>query len=346
MNIRYLDEYLRSMEDISVIGKNAEIDGVICNIMGFVRNGQQLHLLILEYDEEFQQHVEEYEEPYYDVTLKPGSNRELMNQKREHDASNPFWTTGKVSVGKSEFEITGAENCRMNIQNYEDVLLLSEFLRRGWHPEGIDFQNVDMLFLTSLELSGEYSSIPYFEKNAVLRFSMRRDIIPSLVEQPITLTVGSEHYDKLWLRDLDGKENWFMINRIYLLDMWEEMEKTLNNPKIREQMTREQIAQAKSDFEDKFLDICPKGMFYPVIEYECEENISLQFYTKEYLDAEPSNKSNSIGFIVKPENPTGILGQRLKAAIVQVPVPANTISIEAELFQCFYTITGEDIVLE
>lgn len=346
MNIRYLNEFLCRMEEIAVIGKTAEVDGVICNIMGVVRNGLQLRLLILQYDKDFQEHGEEDEASFCSIPSKPESNRKLLSRKMQHDAVNPFWTVSRVFVGKRKFEVNGAENHRLNIQNWEDVLLISEFLRGGWQPAGIDFQSIDMLFLTSLELEGEYTTIPDFEENPALRFSMRADSVPYLVEQPITLTVGGQYSDRLRFGDLCGKEHWFLINRIYLSDMWAEIEKTLNDPRIQEQMTKEQIAQAKLDFEEKFLEICPKGMLLPVIEYECEENIFLQFYTKDYLDAEPVNKNSSIGFIVKPENPTGILGQKLKAAIVQEPVPAGTVSIEAELFQYFHTTTGDDIVLK
>jgi len=346
MNIRYLNEFLSRMEEIAVIGRTAKVDGVICNIMGMVRNGLQLRLLILQYDENFQHNVEEDETAFCDIPSRPENNRKRLSRKMHHDAVNPFWTVRKILVGDREFEVNGAENHRLNIQNCEDILLISEFLHNGWQPKGIDYQNIDMLFLTSLELEGEYTAIPGLLENSELRFSMRADSVPYLVEQPITLTVGGQYPDRLWFRDLCDKEHWFLINQIYLSDMWAEIEKTLNDPRIQEQMTKEQIAQAKLDFEKKFLKICPKGMLLPVIEYECEENIALQFYTKDYLDAEPVNKNGGIGFIVRPENPTGILGLKLKAAIVQEPVPANTVSIVAELFQYFHTITVDDIVVK
>ncbi len=36
---------------------------------------------------------------------------------------------------------------------------------------------------------------------------------------------------------------------------------------------------------------------------------------------------------------------KLKAAIIQEPVPANTVSIEAELFQYYKTVTPDDIII-
>lgn len=47
-------------------------------------------------------------------------------------------------------------------------------------------------------------------------------------------------------------------------------------------MSSEELVQMRLDFENKLLEICPKGMYFPVIEYECEEDISLQFYSKAF----------------------------------------------------------------
>ncbi|KJR48041.1 hypothetical protein UF75_1514 [Desulfosporosinus sp. I2] len=39
MNIRYLHERLSRIEEITVVGKNTVVDGVICHVMGVVRYG-------------------------------------------------------------------------------------------------------------------------------------------------------------------------------------------------------------------------------------------------------------------------------------------------------------------
>ena len=57
-------------------------------------------------------------------------------------------------------------------------------------------------------------------------------------------------------------------------------------------------------------------------------------------------KSSSMGFIIRPDKSEGILGFRLKAAVIQEPVPVNTVAVEAELFQYIHTTAGRDIVLK
>ncbi len=347
MNIRYLQDLLSRIDEIKIIGKNVEIDCVVCNVAGLVRYGQQLRLIILEYDEQFRNQIEEMEiSELCDIKKAFETNRIMMKDREKINTHQPFSAIKNVIIGDIEFEVSGSENRRLNVQDGESVLFLSELLRNGWNPEGIDYQNIDMLFLNSIELAGNYTKIPDLENNPMLHFTMRKDSVSNLVEQPVTLTVNGQYPEKLWFRnEKTGEEHWVQINNVYLSDMWADMEKTFSDPKVLEQITKEQIDEAKKEFEEKFSEICPKGMCYPIVEYECEECISLQFYTKKYLESMPVNKNSCMGFIVGAEKSTGILGMKLKAAIIQEPVTANTASIEAELFHYFKTTTPDDIIL-
>ena len=347
MNIEYLQNLLSRIDEIKIIGKNVEIDCVVCNVAGLVRYGQQLRLIILEYDEQFRNQIEEMEiSELCDIRKVPETNRIMMKDREGINAAQPFSAIKNVIIGDIEFEVSGSENRRLNVQDGESVLFLSELLRNGWNPEGIDYQNIDMLFLNSIELAGNYTKIPDLENNPMLHFTMRKDSISYLVEQPVTLAVNGQYPEKLWFKnEKTGEEHWAQINSVYLNDMWADMEKVFSDPNFLKQMTEEQIAESKKDFEERFTEICPRGMCYPVVEYECEECISLQFYTKQYLESKPVHKNGGMGFIVRTEKPIGVLGLKLKAAIIQEPVPVNTVSIEAELFQYYKSTTTDDIIL-
>lgn len=345
MNIKYLQELLSRIDEIKIIGKTAEINGVVCNVAGVVRYGMQLRLIILEYNEQFRQQIEEREiSEICEVRQAPETNR--IRMKSRDKVFNPFMSIKIVSIGDIEFEVSGSEGQRLNVQDGESILLLSELLRNGWNPDGIDYQNIDMLFLTSIELVGEFTKIPDFENNTLLHFVMRKDSVSYLVEKPVTLIVNGEYTEKLWFKNEEnGEEHWAQINKVYLNDMWVEMEKSFSNPKLLEQMTEEQIANVKKDFEERFIEICPRGMCYPIVEYECEESISLEFYTKKFLESKIVHKNSGMGFIVGADKSTGTLGMKLRAAIIQEPVEVNTTCIEAELFQYYKTITPDDIIL-
>lgn len=345
MNIKYLQELLSRIDEIKIIGKTAEINGVVCNVAGVVRYGMQLRLIILEYNEQFRQQIEEREiSEICEVRQAPETNR--IRMKSRDKVFNPFMSIKIVSIGDIEFEVSGSEGQRLNVQDGESILLLSELLRNGWNPDGIDYQNIDMLFLTSIELVGEFTKIPDFENNTLLHFVMRKDSVSYLVEKPVTLIVNGEYPEKLWFKNEEnGEEHWAQINKVYLNDMWVEMEKSFSNPKLLEQMTEEQIANVKKDFEERFIEICPRGMCYPIVEYECEESISLEFYTKKFLESKIVHKNSGMGFIVGSDKSTGTLGMKLRAAIIQEPVEVNTTRIEAELFQYYKTTTPDDIIL-
>jgi|LAHS01.1.fsa_nt_gb hypothetical protein len=346
MNIKYIQKFLSRIDEIKIISKITEIDGVVCNIAGIVRYGQKLHLIILEYDYVYCQKVEEMEmsEP---CEIRQETNRSILRGRGRIEAEQPFRPIKSVFIDEIEFEINVTENRLLSFKDGESVLFLSELLRNGWNPEGIDYQSIDMLVLTSIEFAGDFAEIPEFEDNAKLHFTMNKDVVSYLVEQPVTLTVNGEYPEKLWfINKEDREEHWAQINRVYLMDIWSDMEENFSNPKLVEHMTKEQIDEAKRNIEKSLIEVCPKGMYYPAIEYESEDDISLEFHTKEFLDSKPVHHGNgSIGFLIRPDKPTGILGLKLKAAIIQEPVLGDTDIIEAELFQYHQTVTKKDIIL-
>lgn len=350
MNIKYIQDLLSRIDEIKIIGRTAEIDGVICNIAGLVRYGQKVRLLILEYDEVYREKAEELEEleaaepcpVRWDET-----NRSILKGRGRIEARQPFKPIKSVLIDGMEFEIDVTENRLLSSKDAESILFLSELLRKGWKPEGLDYQRIDMLFLTSIELAGDYSEIPKFNDNAVIHFTMNEDSVSYLVEQPLTLRVNGEYPEKLWFKNVeDIEDHWAQINRVYLMDMWGEMEKSLSEPRLLDHMTRKQIDEAKRNIENTLIEVCPKGMYYPVIEYESQDHISLEFHTSKFLDSKPVHHGRgSIGFIMRPDKETGILGKKLKAALIQEPVTGTTEIIEVELFRYHKTINHEDIIL-
>lgn len=347
MNIYSLQELLTRTEEIFVIDKTSEIKGIICNVIGVVRNSRQLQLLVLQYDEVYQERREAEEAlQLVDTPQRPQSNRELQRSKEHNDFINPFQSVDRFFIGGKAYEVAACQSRWLNLQDWESIWLLSDFLRNGWQAKGINYQRIDTLMLTTLELQGEYLSIPAFSEDAALRFVMRPDTVTYPVEKPITLRIGGVYPDKLRFRNMiTGEAHWAQINRVYLMNVWAELEKIFNDPRVQEQITSEELAQHKSNFEKEFLELCPKGMYFTVVEYECQGDISLQFYTKAYLDAKPVTRGKSMGFIVRPEKPKGILGSKLKIAVIQEPVTENTETLEVELFQYFQTTIGEDIII-
>ncbi|AFQ44276.1 hypothetical protein [Desulfosporosinus meridiei] len=348
MNFQVLQNQLSQIKELVVISRNAELDGLICHIMGMVRRDDgNLQMLILQYDEAYRERLEIAEIAV--LTASPGepiTNRIDQRGDRNLKPTLRFNSVEKVSFGDLELTTNESGYGKCGKEQWDKVALFTQFLLKGWSPVGIDTQDIGAMFLTNLTFVGTYEAIPTFDIEAPIRFSMRRDSIRHLVEKPVTLTVGSEYPDKLYFTDkVSGEQHWVQINSVTLCDMWMEMSKIFDNHRLKEQVSPEELARSKAEFEERFSGICPKGMFYPVIRYECEEDIFLEFYSKLWLDAEPIHKNSALSFFMKTDEPIGKLGMKLKAAMIQEPMMANTVNIEAELFQYSQIGKAEDIVI-
>lgn len=79
-------------------------------------------------------------------------------------------------------------------------------------------------------------------------------------------------------------------------------------------------------------------MCYIGIEYECSKDISLQFYSKEFLKSCPEERSGSAALFMmrlKPDKELGTHNLTLKGCVIQTAVPPDTSKIPAELFLYF-----------
>lgn len=353
MNIKSLQKLLNMIDDIAPIGKNTEIDGVIYHVMGLTRMNDTMRMVVLHYDEAYVNKMKELEEAQLeamhhddDINREPETNRKMLNANIKNERTNPFMDLAKVKIHEEEFQVTGAESRWISSNDIECVLMLTEFLRKGWKAEGINHQMMEELFITSIEFQGDCNVLPSCDENTAIEFYLKPCMSSYRVEQAMTLVVGEEYPEKLWFNNKETQENhWVQINRVYLQDMWKDLLETFENPRIKEMMTPEQIEVEKQKIEEKLSEICPKGMCFPVVEYESEQEISLRFYSKEYLDAQPIHRNGALGFITRPEQVIGKLGFRLRASIIEQPVLQDTVMIQAELFQYSYLQNTKDIIL-
>lgn len=347
MNIRYLQEMLSTITEVKPLGKTAEINGVLCHVIGLIRYGDILRLSVLQYDEKFAEDAEEAEIAELNgLHAKPQTNRELLRGNRNICDGNSLHAVQSIRIGEKQFDINEMETTRCDWQNLQIPVLLAEFLRQGWNPDGIEYQRMDNLLLTFVRLSGEYDCLPDVGENPKVLLTFRREYISHLVELPVILPVGTDYPDRLCFQDKNtGEKHWVQINRVYLMDIWAEMMKNFNDPRLTDKFSAAELAEHKAEFERRLAEICPQGMYFPVIEYECEEELSLQFHSREWLDAVPQNKNSSIGFSIKREEKTGILGLSLKSALIDEPMPKDCQIINTELFSYSLARQHDDVIM-
>ena len=96
----------------------------------------------------------------------------------------------------------------------------------------------------------------------------------------------------------------------------------------------EQLREIKEQCYKALEQNCPRGMCYISVEYECSKDISLQFYTKEFLKSVPETHGSSTFLLIggKPDRETGTHNLTLKGYVIQTAVSPDTTKIPAELF--------------
>lgn len=351
MNIGFLRETLASITHVKPLGRTFEINEVLYHLVGLVRYGDVLKLAVLHYDENFAEEAELFDEiaeawEVNEVSAKEETNREFLRQNLNNHNGQRIHALQSIRFGEMEFSISEMETTPCDWQNWDIPVLLTEFLRQGWDPTGIDYQQIDNLFLTFARLEGEYASLPEIGENPEIRLTFRKEYISHLVEHPVILPVGTDYQGRLsFAGKYTGGSHWVHINRVYLMDIWEEMGKVFNDPSVIEQFSAAELAEHKELFERQLREICPPGMYFPVIEYESEEDLSLQFHTGEWLDATPECTNSCMGFSFKGEKKTGVLGLPLKVALIQEPMPQDCQVINAELFSFNLAMQQEEIII-
>ncbi len=372
MDLRFFQKlYEHSIfDEVKAIGKDIVIEGHHGHILGMTRKDKQVRLYILELceppedlescakygvqareafceEQECENRKASHAESDYEMqkvhhrkSCMEDTHREQMKHSMKLERNRGFFMhIRSLQVGNSVLETTGATSGNMQNGDYSEAyLLFTQFLRAGWRvAENSPFYTVSWkrLAITNIELCEEMEQLPEWSDEVWITY----DTSPKehAVELPITLEIGKS--EDLKFSSQDGRDVICYINGVYLTDVWAEEEKKFADPTYQERMLQhvsvEQLEQMKEQLFEGLAQICPKGMCFPVIEYECMENVGLRFMDKEYLDSTEKpckGSTTSILMMMKPDAENGSHGLKLRACVIQTPVEPGTERVEAELF--------------
>ncbi len=321
-----------------LIEKFIQINGIIVHLVGIAKIEDHFELVTIHYDETFdpQNHHSHF---------NGRTNRSLMKREGVKELRNPIEHIHMVIIGQTEFTVKQSQTSFIGSHDENCMKILDAFKTHGWKHTNLDVDNLDKMAMSRYRLEGSISEL-VINQDDIIRFTKRPTSVSYLVERPMRLHIGDDYPEKMTFTSKETHEShWVQIHRVHLIDVRAEMAGAFDNPVIKKQMTPDQIEKARLDFEKEFSNVCPKGMLLPVVEYECEEDISLQFYTTDFLDSIPPKNSSGMGFIVGADQPKGKHGYKLKATIIQEPVSADTEYIDAELFKYSVMIKESEIVI-
>lgn len=333
-----LERIADKIKDVLVIGKTIEREGKFYYIIGMVLVSNEVNLYI----------IEPYEENEGDMQseAKHKNYREMLMEDCSFKES--YLNCKEFIFGNEKIGVQGgsAGSLRYDIQNHEAILLFIELMKSGWEvPEEIKETDWEKLCLVTLTMA-DISKLPKYSKDMPITIIHDTNHKKCFVEKPIVLEVGKPH--EFTFSSDNGEELYCYINNVSLIDIWGEMEEKFNDPNYKEKVTKEELEEIKKVTFETLEQDCPKGMYYINVEYECTKEITLQFYTNEFLQSFPKEHKGSASSMFlrsKPEKDTGTHGLPLNSYMIQTPVSAETVEIPSELLFYIENIPGweEDV---
>lgn len=331
MNFSYLTDVHKKWNDILVIGKTIERDNKKYHIVGMTL-ADEAKLYI----------IEPYNEPENDSHRKKGVRNQRKIQKEHREIEVCYLHCSDFYFGNDRLQAQGGTGSPLghSIQNYEKIQLFFDMLRAGWTiPEWLKNEEWENLQLVTINLA-DVKSLPKYSPEMPIIIKHRPNPIRHILEKTITLNVGKSR--SFSFVDNYGDKVQCFINNVTLIDVWkdteEQLKQRLSDTKYTKQFSEEQLQEIKDQSYKALEQSCPKGMCYIGIEYECSKDISLQFYSKEFLKSFPKTHTGSSSFLMmslKPDKEVGTHNLPLKGCVIQTPFLPDTSKIPAELFLYF-----------
>lgn len=361
--LSYLEQEYR-FDEIKVIGRTVQIQDRPCHFMAMTRkqDSDAVQLFVL---------AQTDPEAWNGLARKNGTMRESVKADASLSDSCGDISIEKLKVNDLVLNVRTQASGSLETSIGEGMALAFRLMEAGWRlPEDdIFFQTGwNRLMLIKCEFHAPASALPDWEgAQAVLTLSSR--LKRYVIEKPVSLTVTDDAQEirgekeiafTLAGEDGQARDGVCYINRVYLADMYKQEEERFADPQYRrralEHMTEEEFEQMKQQCLNAMEQQCPRGMRYLAVEYECTLDVNLEFYSSEYLasslggcSTESSAASgDGVTFLMvsmKPDHELGTHGLRLRACLIQTPVPSDTKQMQAELFVADETVPGYDVKL-
>ncbi len=327
MNFLILEDLYKKWKEILVIGKTIE------------RNNKKYHLIGMTLSEKENEAklyiIEPYIEPKQNNQRKKGIYNQRKILKEYEEIEHDYLNCSEFKIGDNILKVQGGfGGClKYSLNNYGEIQIFFDMINAGWViPEWLKEEEWENLQLVTLDIV-DIESLPKYSKEMPITITHHSSAIQHIVEKTITLDVGKKR--NFSFIDNYGDKVQCYINNVTLIDMWKDMEERFNNPEYKKLVSQEQLEEMKKMSYEALECSCPKGMCYIGVEYECSKDISLQFYSKEFLKSLPKQSvgsSSVMGMVLKSDKKTGIHNLPLKGCAIQTAVSKDTTKIPAELF--------------
>ncbi len=322
MNFSILQDVHKKWRDLRVIGRTAEHNGQKRHIIGMTLEDNTARIYILE----------PADEPPAPAKKKTRTHRQSL--KACDNASDSYLDCREFHIGGRTFQVQSGcgSPLRYLSGSYAEIQIFFDMMRAGWTaPAWLQHMDWDDLQLLTLTVGGIVRRLPKCASDTPITIIHRPRPDRHILEKTLTLQVG--HRRSFTFTDHLGDKVTCRIRNVELIDMRNEFEISLNNPKYTRRMTPEQLWQIQTDCLRILDEHCPKGMLYASVDYECSKDLTLQFYAKSYLNSRlEDHRNRSVGFFMGNKAGYSAHDPLLRSCLLQTPFSPDTTIIPAELF--------------
>lgn len=280
-----------------------------------------------------------------DETEYTSNRNELINNTREKMRS-PYINISEIMIQKQKMIFSSSSAGAISYRDFEGYMQLQHFIENGMDTTNLNEVDLANIIIVTYEQK-ESEKFPKIDLSKELDITLKisKDFTQVLINQPITLEFGEiEKGKKLYFYDpIEKKNHVFYIDKMNHYDIWEEVNRNLED-QLMQVLPKEQIMQMKEQYMIVLEKTCPKGMNLAMLEYETEDDVQLDFYSKEYLDKRPVPSTSSVSMMLfKSDRELGNNGFKSRVCMIK-PVEKDFIgSIDVELFSLFVEIPEEVI---
>lgn len=182
--------------------------------------------------------------------------------------------------------------------NIENLAVLYHFLKNGAVFGRLETEELENIILAECSLKRKVS-VPK-KRPLVISVVTRRNTSPVPVKKKITVSTEETEKPRAFrITGKDGREGrTIYIDGLKLYDIWEEAKTMFSDEKYKKELSEEDIDKLRKDYMEALPHICPRNKALLVLEYEWEGNLQAEFYTKEFLQAEPGHNSSATSMIL------------------------------------------------
>ena len=275
------------------------------------------------YEESWDEDEWDDEEDWNEEFDEPQTNRQVLIDRMDLEIEPGIMEISSFMINGQEFEVMGAENFDFGEKPYDLAVIVKRAAQQGKIPPQWLDQELELLSIAAFDVEDTMFDIAWDVD--ILGVDVKLEPMAEEVLVGKTFTCKCERPDvprEIFVKDQFGNDVPVKIYGLVLYNLWEMMDET-------------DIAQLDPEELLEMQAYCRKDERLLAIEYSTDDDLQMNFYRKDYLDA-LADEEEVIGY-----PGIGILENRRNCILGVVPQDFDE-AVEVELLS--YTVFHDEIL--